>query len=327
MIRVSVIIPTFNAAQTIERAINSVLSQAGNDERQIIVVDDYSQDDTVGIVLRLKRSQITLIRQNVNRGPASARNLGLSQASGDYVAFLDADDYWKPNFLQKCIGFLDLHPELVAVSVGQIHKIFGKPTITIPDFIADSIAPPQPFVIQNFYEFWGKHRHVCTGSVLMRMDQAKAIGGQREDLRVCEDLEFWAVLAAHGKWGFIPEVLFVSDGDNIITTQEAYVKDSARLLSIRNIHEWGSRLRMHISDREWRACSPILNRITETGTLGLLRLGRIREARENMRHYIVTEGEKLPWALRATRLGAAGWFCFAWIYLAYRRVRGWRIQR
>lgn len=68
----------------------------------------------------------------------------------------------------------------------------------------------------------GKVFHVCTGSITIRIDIARQAGGMREDLRQCEDLEFWAYLATFGKFGFIPEVLFVSDG-NAVTRSQGWI--------------------------------------------------------------------------------------------------------
>lgn len=119
---------------------------------------------------------------------------GLCEARGEYCAFLDGDDYWAPEFLNKTSAFLDAYPDAVAVSVLQYHKIIGKPPVITPH----DTGITQAVMLENFYEFWAKYNHVCTGSVLMRTATAQSTGGQREDLRICEDLEFWALLATYG---------------------------------------------------------------------------------------------------------------------------------
>ena len=97
----SVVIPTFNASESIRRAIGSVLEQSEQDF-EIIIVDDASTDDTVAVVEALQRAdaRIRLVRQPVNAGPAAARNRGLDAAEGEWVAMLDADDAFYPTRLE-----------------------------------------------------------------------------------------------------------------------------------------------------------------------------------------------------------------------------------
>ena len=92
---VSVVIPAYNASTTISRTINSVLAQTMR-PMEIFVVDDGSPDgDLLQRELILFGDQVTLLRKP-NGGAASARNFGIGKASGEWVAFLDADDYWEP---------------------------------------------------------------------------------------------------------------------------------------------------------------------------------------------------------------------------------------
>jgi glycosyltransferase involved in cell wall biosynthesis len=94
MTKLSVIIPTFNRSKLVTEAVESVLAQECNHEIEVIVIDDGSQDDTAQ-VLRKYASRIEY-RHQPNRGMNSARNLGLNEATGDYVSFLDSDDAWLP---------------------------------------------------------------------------------------------------------------------------------------------------------------------------------------------------------------------------------------
>lgn len=111
-VRVSVIIPAYNAAETLRDAIDSVLAQT-YPAYEIIVVDDGSRDATAELA-QAYREPVRLIRQT-NAGPAAARNAGIAAASGELIAFLDADDVWLPSKLGSQVAFLASHPHYAFV--------------------------------------------------------------------------------------------------------------------------------------------------------------------------------------------------------------------
>ena len=119
---VSVIIPAHNAEHCIGACIDSVMAQSLK-PIEIIVVDDGSQDATCQVV-SIYGNAVQLIRQN-NQGAASARNKGVELSSGEFIAFLDADDYWLDNFLLQTVRFLDATPHVIAVLTAW-QRIFGK---------------------------------------------------------------------------------------------------------------------------------------------------------------------------------------------------------
>jgi glycosyltransferase involved in cell wall biosynthesis len=100
--RVSVIIPAHDSAATIERTLRSVVAQ-GFGDWEAIVADDASSDHTAELAAAVD-PRITVVRSETNLGPAGARNLALERASGDLVAFLDADDRWEPEYLERQIA-------------------------------------------------------------------------------------------------------------------------------------------------------------------------------------------------------------------------------
>lgn len=108
MPRVSVIIPTFNCARFLGRAIESALTQTYTDH-EIVVVDDGSTDDTADVLSRFEQ-RVTCLRQS-NRGVTPARYFALSHSSGELIAYLDADDVWYPEKLEMQVAFLDAHAE------------------------------------------------------------------------------------------------------------------------------------------------------------------------------------------------------------------------
>lgn len=130
--RVSVVITAFNRAGTIARAIDSVMAQTV-DDFEIIVVDDASTDETAMVVEGLRNPKVRLIRNAVNKGIGGAKNVGVGAARGEYIAFLDSDDEWLPNKLQRQLA----------------------------EFAADPAGPPL-----SFHAFW-VHR-MDTGKVVLR---------------------------------------------------------------------------------------------------------------------------------------------------------------
>lgn len=116
---VSVVIPAYNAARTIQPTLRSVLGQTV-DDLEVIVVDDGSTDDTAGAVNTLADPRLRVLRQD-NAGHAAARNTGIGEARGKWVAFLDADDLWLPNKLERQLAELRANPHIRALHAGAVH--------------------------------------------------------------------------------------------------------------------------------------------------------------------------------------------------------------
>lgn len=125
---VSVIIPCFRCARTLERAVASVAGQTVLPQ-EVILVDDGSGDETRFLMRQLKNRYrpgwIRLVLLDANVGAASARNAGWDQAQGDYVAFLDADDAWHPRKIELQAQFMDSHPDAAVSGHGhsQVHAV------------------------------------------------------------------------------------------------------------------------------------------------------------------------------------------------------------
>ncbi|MEX2567760.1 MAG: glycosyltransferase family 2 protein [Cyclobacteriaceae bacterium] len=121
----SVIVPVFNRAKTIERCINSVLNQSFG-KWELLLVDDGSKDDTVSIIQKHleKDTRIRLFQRPSHRrkGANACRNIGIENASGSYIALLDADDEWKPERLVNVAKFLSLSKPKAVYSGGLINN-------------------------------------------------------------------------------------------------------------------------------------------------------------------------------------------------------------
>lgn len=236
MIDISIIIPVYNASALLRRCLDSILAQKGGYTYEVLLVDDGSTDDSVAVIESYQNEHFKVFRQQ-NAGPSKARNKGICEAQGRYVTFIDADDYWEDSYIEKTVGFLDQYQECVAVSVvckniaiggngynPHCYKDEGPHTGVLDN--AD-VYTQQPFVLDDFYTYWAHYCHVGTCSTTMKADVAKRVL-MREDLRISEDYEFWLLLASYGKWGVIPEPLYVSDGTGTLVSQEAWISRMKR---------------------------------------------------------------------------------------------------
>jgi glycosyltransferase involved in cell wall biosynthesis len=192
---VAVVIPTYNCASTLGRAIDSVLAQTWSDYR-IFVADDGSTDATEALVQQYE-DRITYVRQ-AHAGAAVARNLGISLSASRYVAFLDADDMWLPDKLERQVAFLESHP-----GAGVVCSDFST------DGRAYS-AQPGVAAIPACGRHFGHLLHSCflfTSAVMVRRACLDEVGCFHEALRVSEDYDLWLRLAASYAVAFLPEVL------------------------------------------------------------------------------------------------------------------------
>ena len=103
---ISVIIPSYNREKTIEASVRSALNQSGNFSLEVLIIDDGSVDQTCQIVMNIKDSRLRLIKAD-HQGACAARNRGIHEARGIYIAFLDSDDIWLPDKLEKQIRFME----------------------------------------------------------------------------------------------------------------------------------------------------------------------------------------------------------------------------
>src|SRR5262245_51722410 len=133
--KVTVVIPVFNRAQAVQRAVASVLAQTCQDF-EIIVVDDGSTDSTPAVVAALSDPRLTLIRHERNRGGSAARNTGYRAGSAPFVAFLDSDDEWLPTKLERQLEVFDNADDTLGL-------VYTDATWMWPDGTETRHAPPR----------------------------------------------------------------------------------------------------------------------------------------------------------------------------------------
>ena len=133
MVKVSVVIPTYNRESIVVNAIKSVLSQSFRDF-EIVVVDDGSQDSTETVIKEMNDPRINYIQHSKNLGTAQARNTGIKNSKGKYIAFLDSDDEWLPEKISKQMETIGEHDQDVIANVSGFYLFdeFGIKRKQIP---------------------------------------------------------------------------------------------------------------------------------------------------------------------------------------------------
>lgn len=244
----SIIIPIYNASLLINRCLDSIFHQSTQYSYEVILVDDGSTDNSVYVIKARKEENIILFQQQ-NAGPSVARNKGVELAHGKYVTFIDADDYWEDGYIDSLVEFLEKHQDCVAVSCVCKNLVLEKAATYNPTSFRDEMVvdengyrTSEPFVLKDFFSYWAKECHVGTCSTVIRADIARKSGGMRTDLRVSEDYEYWFTIASMGKWGIVPKVLYVSDGDAVTSANGWLNKMKKRWANAPAIAEWEKRI-------------------------------------------------------------------------------------
>lgn len=200
MDRVSVIIPTYNRADRVVAALESVLAQTRQPD-EVIVVDDGSTDNTSGR-LATYRERICYVFQP-NRGPAGARNTGIRHASGEVLAFLDSDDLWLPKKLERQLAVFAHDPALCICHTNEIWIRNGKrvnPMKKHQKYGGNIFEKALPLCI------------VSPSSVMMRRELLLDVGGFDESLPACEDYDLWLRILCRYPVAYIEEPLVIKHG-------------------------------------------------------------------------------------------------------------------
>lgn len=195
---ISVIIPTYNCAQYIGESVDSALNQTLK-ASEVIVVDDGSTDNTKEILSRYD-GKIRYIYQN-NRGPSAARNRGIKEAAGRYIAFLDADDTWLPKKLELQARFLDDHPDYGLVTCDAL-QFSGKHTVIVPSMAKERKLHSGRVILHLLRE-----NFLNTNNVLIRKEVFTIVGMFDEKRRYSEDYDLWLRIAKRYKIGFVNNIL------------------------------------------------------------------------------------------------------------------------
>lgn len=203
---VSVIIPTHNRARCIKESIDSVLKQTYYN-LELIVVDDFSIDNTEEIVRGIADERVRYIRLNENKGANAARNIGIQSAKGNYIAFNDSDDCWHEDKLYKQMRYLKLLERTEQSEIGAVYCGFerirgGESLGMIPDFLSQG-----EHIIGDIYEYMQSHMFLSTQTLLFKKSILEDVGYFNESLKRLQDWELMLRVAKKYKIMPIQEIL------------------------------------------------------------------------------------------------------------------------
>lgn len=198
--RVSIVMPAYNCAWCIDRAIDSVQAQTFTDF-ELVVVDDGSTDDTPTLLAR-RGDALRVIRQD-NAGMSAARNTGIAAARGEFIAFLDSDDWWRPHKLAQQVALLDAEPDIGFCS--HATELQSPEGVKVGEW---GCPPDAENLVARIL---GGHSAVAGGasSVMVRRGLLERTGGFDARLRGAEDTDQWVRLAAAGRYACLPDLQVV----------------------------------------------------------------------------------------------------------------------
>jgi len=220
---VSVIIPTYNQADLLQKALQSVINQTFQNW-EAIVIDNYSEDNTKEIVESIRDGRINYVLFSNKGIIAASRNHGIHLARADMIAFLDSDDLWYPSKLSTCLDYIIQGADAVC------HRLWIR-----KDGIVQNTLIPTPSY-QNFYKtlLYKGNSVIATSAVMMKKKCFDRFGVFSEDpgMVTAEDYELWLRLSKSNiKWGFISEVL----GEYTVHSKNASINVKKQMLAEENV--------------------------------------------------------------------------------------------
>ena len=304
-VKVSVIIPTYNRAGLLPRAINSVLAQTFEDY-EVIIVDDCSTDHTPRVIQEFADPHIRSFRHEVNQGAAAARNTGIAKARGEYIAFLDDDDECTPNRLADQASVLVSRPD-VGMVYGWIEEINDA-----------TRAMRVPRNVQNTHRGRSAFEAALTGisdtasmfNPCIRASVVRQVGGFDQRLAtIGEDAVFMASVTQICDAEYIPKVI-VRKHENHIYDQLSQTSSSSAFDKFLEIHtqKFGDELRSR---------PKVMAGFHAASAAGLMRVRQPRRAIVHMLKALQTEPFSASNFSRLIYVGKA----FVWHTTPLRRFR------
>ncbi len=244
----SVVIPTYNRRDLLKKAVNSVLSQTLNN-LELIVIDDGSNDGTKDLMSRYRDERIIYDHQE-NKGVSSARNTGLERAKGPFIAFLDSDDHWVPQKLERHAEYIKELPEVKIFHTEEIWYRHNK-------FLDQKKKHRKPsgFVYDNALPLCC----ISISTAVINKAVFDDIGVFDETFEACEDYDFWLRATNKYEVKLIPEALTIKDGgrpdqlsSKIWGLDRFRIRALEKMLTDRNLDEKNYRSTLEEFDKKCR---------------------------------------------------------------------------
>ena len=259
---VSVIIPTYNRAWALKKAVDSVLVQEYSNF-ELIVVDDGSTDATQSL-LSASKDRLICIRQ-ANQGVSVARNRGVAEAAGGLIAFLDSDDYWQPQKLSVQVAFFNAHPD---ARICQTEEIWVRDGRRVNP--GRRHQKPDGMIFIPSLELC----LVSPSAVMLEKDLFSELGGFDENLPACEDYDLWLRVSCQYPVHLIKEPLVVKQGGHPDQLSSQPGLDKYRIASIEKLLA-GQKLSMS----QYRAAVKVLKTKCAIYAAGCQKRGKTDEAK------------------------------------------------
>jgi glycosyltransferase involved in cell wall biosynthesis len=211
-VRISVVIPAYNASKFILDCLDSVCRQTCR-PFEVIVVSDGSTDNTEHLVAKYFPEVILLVQNN--GGVSSARNTGIKISQGDYIAFLDADDMWIPQKLEQQVACIEAYPSaqfFISDESLVYEESYVKSSMSNCSFFEQ--LPKEVAPLAKPVSWLMKESFVSTSSVLVSSELVNRVGLFQEGLHIGEDRDYWIRLALNSDIIYVPESLVIKRQDH-----------------------------------------------------------------------------------------------------------------
>ena len=238
MIEISVIIPTYNRAKLLPKAVESVLTQEGAGDsyaiKEVIIVDDCSTDNTSEVVEEIRqqaqiiaKSKIVTLgivyhRLEANGGPGKARNEGAMLAKSKWIAFQDSDDLWLPNKLREMAGYMEKHPGSDLYTHWYDAILDGGRTIAV------ELQEPE-----DCFKELARRNFIGAPTIIVKKKAFLEIGGFNEEMRALEDWDFALRFAYEHSIRIVPKTLMIVDlvGEGVSSKAGNYYDARCRIIA------------------------------------------------------------------------------------------------
>ncbi len=232
---VSAVVPLYNKARHIERAVRSILAQ-DSPVHEVIVVDDGSTDGGADLVEKEFGSSVHVLRQK-NAGVSAARNTGIRQAGGDHIALLDSDDEWRPGLVRRMKTLASTFQDAGVYGAGFAIAT-GQGTLQIPRYLEIPDAPWEG-ILSDYFLSAMYDSPICSSSAMVPRQVFSRVGLYNESISIGEDIHLWGRIALSYPVCYCSDVLAVihEDAENrsssrkqVMEPDVSYLSDFQRLL-------------------------------------------------------------------------------------------------